>query len=110
MRKSKLKQNLIENYSKNIDYISNKTLVHPKVHQEASHGGHNKKLILLTPDCFKMLCMRSRTVKADKVRQYYVDLEKLIDSYKDTIINNQNKKISILENDMKNEKYPKGGH
>jgi hypothetical protein len=38
------------------------------------------------------------------------DLEKLIDSYKDTIINNQNKKISILENDMKNEKYPKGGY
>jgi len=110
MRKSKLKQNLIENYSKNIDYIINKTLLHPKVQQEASHGGHNKKLILLTPDCFKMLCMRSRTAKAEKVRQYYIDLEKLIDSYKDTIINNQIRKIKLLENDMKNEKYPKGGH
>ena len=110
MRKSKLKQNLIQNYSKNIDYIINKTLMYPKVHQKESRGGHNKKLVLLTPDCFKMLCMRSRTAKAEKVRQYYIDLEKLIDSYKDTIINNQIRKIKLLENDMKNEKYPKGGH
>lgn len=58
----------------------------------------------------KMLYMRSRTAKAEKVRQYYIDLEKPIDSYKDTIINNQIRKIKLLENDMKNEKYPKGGH
>ena len=108
--KGKLKKTLNNNYSINIDYIINKALIVPRDKQEASHGGHNKKLILLTPECFKMLCMRSRTAKADKVRQYYIDLEKLIDGYKDTIINNQNKKISILENDMKNEKYPKGGH
>ena len=36
--------------------------------QDKTHGGHNKKLILLTPDCFKMLYIRSKTKKADKVR------------------------------------------
>ena len=110
IEKDKIKTTLTNNYMINIDYIINKTLHPLKEVQKETRGGHNKKLILLTPDCFKMLCMRSRTAKAEKVRQYYVDLEKLIDSYKDTIINNQNKKISILENDMKNEKYPKGGY
>ena len=108
--KGKLKKTLNNNYSINIDYIINKTLIVPRDKQDVTHGGHNKKLILLTPECFKMLCMRSRTAKADKVRQYYIDLEKLIDSYKDSIINNQTRKIELLENDMKNNIYPKGGH
>jgi len=34
-------------------------------------GGHNHKTVLLTSYCFKMICMRSRTVKAEKVRKYY---------------------------------------
>lgn len=42
-----------------------------------------------------MLCIRSKTKKANNVRQYYIDLEKLIDKYKDIIINNQTKKIEI---------------
>lgn len=107
INKDKIQKTLFNNYIKNIDY---KILLPFKGERVESHGGHNKKLILLIPDCFKLLCMRSRTEKAEKVRKYYIDIEKLIDSYKDTIINNQNKKISILENDMKKEKYPKGGY
>ena len=38
-------------------------MLYPQVQQEASHGGHNKKLILLTSECFKRLCMRSRTAR-----------------------------------------------
>ena len=77
--------------------------------QTENRGGHNKKSILLTVDCFKILCMRSNTKKANKVRQYYIDLEKLIDQYKDLIINQQNKKIEILENDLKKEILPNEG-
>lgn len=54
--------------------------------------------------------MRSKTKKADTVRQYYVELEKLIDEYKNIIIENQNKKINILEADLRKDIYPKGGH
>jgi hypothetical protein len=57
-----------------------------------------------------MLCMRSKTKKANKVRQYYIDLEKLIDQYKDLIINNQTKKIEILENDLRKEVLPNDGY
>jgi len=53
--------------------------------------------------------MRSNTKKANKVRQYYVDLEKLIDEYKDNLIKLQTKKIEILENDLKKDPLPKEG-
>ena len=54
--------------------------------------------------------MRSKTKKANKVRQYYIDLEKLIDQYKDLIINQQTKKIEILENDLRKDILPNDGY
>ncbi len=49
--------------------------------------------------------MRSNTKKANIVRQYYIDLEQLIDQYKDLIITNKTKKIEILENDLRKDSY-----
>jgi len=107
-RKSKLKETLNSNYSINLDYISIKNLLPSNGQQNVGSGGHNKKLVLLTSDCFKMLCMRSKTKKADKVREYYIEIEKLIDKYKDIIIEENNRKIQILENDLRKEKQPSG--
>lgn len=107
-RKTTLKETLILNYSKNIDYLIVKNMLQDNLRQKDKQGGHNKKLVLLTPDCFKMLCMRSKTKKADKVREYYIEIEKLIDKYKDIIIEENNKKIKVLENDLKKEKQPAG--
>ena len=124
-KKGNLKNTLIKNYLNKFDYIieihdiDHKILLIPNQKQTmngvtsnkiSEQGGHNKELILLTSDCFKMLCMRSKTKKANKVRQYYIDLEKLIDQYKDLIINQQTKKIEILENDLKKEILPKDGY
>ena len=96
-----LKNTLIESYNKLIDYkiISYNSLL-PNQKQK-NQGGQNKEIILLTPDCFKMLCLRSKTKKAEKVRKYYIDLEKMIDEYKDIIITNLDNKIKILENDLR---------
>ena len=117
--KGHLKNTLLKNYLNKFDYIilqieyNDNGLLASKRKQkkdEGNRGGHNKELILLTSECFKMLCMRSKTKKANKVRQYYIDLEKLIDQYKDLIINQQNKKIEILENDLKKDILPKDGY
>lgn len=109
-RKSDLKSLLIQYYSKNLDFIiiEQNSLPRDKSRQNIGSGGHNKKLVLLTSDCFKMLCMRSKTKKAEKVREYYIKIEKLIDEYKDIIIEENNRKIRILENDLKKEKQPGG--
>jgi phage anti-repressor protein len=104
--KANLKNTLITSYIKDVDFIIIKSLLMAN-HEQPKH---NKETIIITSDTFKMLCMRSKTKKADKVRQYYLNLEKLIDEYKDIIINNLNTKIKVLENDLKKDDLSQGGH
>ena len=105
-RKDHIKETLVDSYIENIDYI----VLPPNRDEIKRNGGNNKEIILLTIDCFKMLCMRSRTKKADRVREYYLELEKLIDKYKDLIIEEKDRKIKLLEHDLRKDDYPKGDH
>lgn len=63
----------------------------------------------MTNDCFKRLCMLSRTKKAEVVRTYFISLEKLIDKYKEHIIESMTQKIKQLENNQKPKVNPKSG-
>ena len=92
--KSKLKETLILSYNKNIDYIIKKE-------KTGKISKSNKEIILLTPDCFKRMCLLSRTKKAEEVRTYYLELEKLLNNYKDYIIEGLKKTVDILENNQK---------
>ena len=60
-----------------IDYVMREM---PKAGRRR-HGGHLKKRVLLTPDCFKRLCMRSRTAAAETVRSYFLHMETLTRRY-----------------------------
>jgi phage anti-repressor protein len=42
------------------------------------NGGHNKQTILLTIKCFKALCLKARTSKADEIHEYYIKMEKIM--------------------------------
>ena len=53
--------------------------------------------------------MQSKTKKAELVRDYYIALEELVDKYKDLIIENKDKEINILKNDLKKHKFPSCG-
>ena len=94
-RKRKLKETLIKSYTKDKDYIISKTIKKEKISKS------NKELILLTPDCFKRLCLLSRTDKAEEVRTYFLELEKLINNYKNFIIDGLKQTVNILENNQK---------
>jgi phage anti-repressor protein len=67
--KSNIKDTLLKSYTKDIDYIVSKS--------NEKTNGRPRENILLTPDCMKRLCMLSRTKKAEEVRTYFLDLEKL---------------------------------
>lgn len=92
VRKHSIKRTLISSYHENIDFqsTSHKSIV----------GRPNIK-IMLTPDCFKRLCMLSKSPKAEEVRSYYLQLEQMIDKHKDIIIAEYDKRIKILENNQK---------
>ena len=73
-----IKDTLLYSYKEKIDY---------KIIKGKSNGmkGKPKDTILLTPKCFKLMAMQSRTKKAIQVREYYYELEQLIDQYKEYI-------------------------
>ncbi len=89
--KSDLKETLVNSYKEKIDY---------KIIKGVSNGlkGKPKETILLTPKCFKLIVMRSKTKKAIEIREYYYELEHIINQYKEYIIKDLEKKIKILEN------------
>ena len=92
IRKDNLKVLLESNFYEDQDYIiENKS----KNGKGKGKGGNNTKVILLTYTCAKLLCMISRTPKADVIRKFYIDLEKLIITYKDSIVKDLNNQLGI---------------
>lgn len=92
--KRNLKTTLVESYRKDIDYIiDRKTMTGSK--------GRPSEVILLTPECFKRLCMMSKTEKAEEVRSYFIAIEQHLDKYKSYIIEGLNKKIKKYESELK---------
>ena len=100
--KSDLKDTLLNSYKENLDY---------KIIKGKSNGlkGKPKDTILLTPKCFKLMAMQSRTKKAVQVREYYYELEQVIDQYKEYIIKGLEDKIKKLENNQKPKINPSKG-
>jgi len=99
IRKDSLKRTLLESYRKSIDY---------KIIKDKNNiVGRPLEIIYLTPDCFKRLCMLTKSEKGEEVRSYYIQLEKHIDKYKDNIINDLRNRVQILERNMKPLEIPK---
>ena len=100
--KGHIKETLLYSYKKNIDY---------KLIKGVSNGklGKPKETILLTPKCFKLMAMQSRAKKAVQVREYYYELEQVLDQYKEYIIKGLEEKIKTLENNQKPKINPSKG-
>ncbi len=89
-----LNETLRKSYRNNIDY---------KITQTISTGtrGRPREEIMVTPECFKRLCMLSRTEKAEEVRTYFISIEQHLNKYKSYIIDGLTKKISKYEAELK---------
>lgn len=89
-------------YKKHIDYI----IVTEKLTRSGKYGGNNYKKILLTPDCFKRLCMLSRAKNAEFVRSYYLAIEGLLFKYHQQMLEGMKHEIETLEKAKATTKSP----
>jgi phage anti-repressor protein len=89
VRKDQIKRLLEYNFSINQDYIEYKQT------GLKGTGNNNTKIVLLTYTCAKLLCMISKCEKASTIRNYYIELEKLLITYKDNIVNDLNNQLGI---------------
>jgi phage anti-repressor protein len=101
IRKGDLKKTLVRSYIKNIDYKMYK--------EKLSTAGRPSDNILISTSCFKRISMNSNTERGSEVRNYYEQIEKLLNKYKDHIIESLQKKVGILENNQKPKLNPKRG-
>lgn len=93
--KHKLIKTLKTSYKEDIDYIIKKSKLQIK------YGGNNYKVVMISPDCFKRLCMRSNSKKAEEVRTYFIELESLLVRYRTTLINGMDQEIKLMEKAIK---------
>lgn len=88
IQKRYFKESLIKNYKIDIDYIF--------VEKVKTKGRPSEKY-LLTIRCFKKLCIRSNSKNGEKIVDYYLQLEELIDRYKNDIITQKEGLIHNLQ-------------
>ena len=98
-QKCHLKATLLESYEREVDYIIIQNVASKK-------PGRKPEKILLTADCFKFLCMRSKTEKSQMVRKYYVELENLIEKYSTDFTEKLQQRIAELERNQKTKTLP----
>jgi phage anti-repressor protein/predicted GIY-YIG superfamily endonuclease len=94
--KKTLIHTLTTSYKKGIDFTVVKI---PKA--DTRKYGNNNREYLLTPDCFKRLCMRSRSPRAEEVRTYFIQLESLLVRYKSVLVKGMNAEIKQMERALK---------
>jgi phage anti-repressor protein len=89
------KKTIKNSYRINVDYQIKKI-----VKKEGS-GGHNRDIIILTPEATKKICLMTKSKVGNDVRQYFIDIELAFYKFKNYIIDGLNKKIEQLENNQK---------
>lgn len=103
--KNNLKRVLVSNFKIMDDYTEEKVLI-----KNNKRGANYVSKIMLTPDCFKELCMLSQSEKAKGVRKYYIVAEGLLRDHFEQIINDLNKELGLIKNNIKKPIEVIGGH
>ena len=103
--KKELIRTLTRVYKKNVDYIIDKPSKEVKY-------ANNYNIYIITPDCFKRLCMMSRARNAEQVRSYFIEIESLMIKYRTQLIAGIQQDIHTMERNQKLRKqiikYPGG--
>lgn len=103
VRKQHLKRLLINNFEEGFDYTID---IKNRKRQFGSTIYHQ---IMITPNCFRELCMLSQSKKAKEVRKYFIEMEKLVSRYHQTIKDSMYQEIGLLKQNQKSKVNINGG-
>jgi phage anti-repressor protein/predicted GIY-YIG superfamily endonuclease len=94
--KGNLMQTLRSAYVEGQDYVVTKPAV-----RVPGRGRNNRRDVMLTTDAFKTLCMQSRSQQADRVRAYFIAVEKTLFRYRAEIMAAMQARIGRLESNQR---------
>ena len=99
-RKANLFRIVKRSYVLDIDYNVSKNGI-KGAKGSVGRGKNTIRIVMLTPDCFKALCMQSQTKKSVFVRSYFIAVEKALFVYRDEIVESLHKRIHVLERNQR---------
>lgn len=73
-RKDHAKRVLRNKFTDRVDYKIQSNCSLPSK-SKTLHGGNNKELIMITPNCFKSMCLIAGNNAGKNIHQHYLDLE-----------------------------------
>jgi len=103
IRKYNLKYTLKHSYNIDRDYEIT------KVNKPSGKGGQKKEIIMMSIECFKLICQSTKSEKGNQVRIYFIEVEKMLNKYKDYVIKGLEDKVEILEKGRKPKINPQKG-
>jgi predicted GIY-YIG superfamily endonuclease len=78
-RVNEIKTVLTKNFTENVDYkIEKPALEDAKAAPSQGGSGLNREHITITVHCFKKLCLKAKTKKAEEIHDYFLRLEEII--------------------------------
>jgi len=103
-RKYILYRTLKKSYIEGVDYEAEK-MSNPN-RKQGQRGANRYVRVLITPDCFKRLCMLSKTKQAELVRTYFIDVETQFLRYREQLMEGLKRDVQRLERNMKPKHMP----
>jgi hypothetical protein len=95
VRKGNLLKTLRASYQLGTNYVVSKPP------SSKGSGNNTRRVVMLTPDCFKTLCMQSKSRQSDRVRAYFIAVEKTLFRYRAEIVDGMRRRIEQLENNQR---------
>lgn len=111
------KRILIKSFNKHEDYVETNAVTRTGERNDSNiekallnleerfftpqNGGQNKIKTMMTVKTFKKLCMKAGTEKADKVREYYLKMEEILQDYTEQCLLESKQQLTLLNTTMK---------
>jgi len=102
--KRTLMATLRSGYKNGFDYI---TVKEQNPHKKDPRN-NNYTRCMITPDCFKRICMMSRAKNAEMVRTYFIEVEALFLKHRDQLLDGLKRDVARLEMNQKRKTPIKG--
>jgi phage anti-repressor protein/predicted GIY-YIG superfamily endonuclease len=106
VHKRTLNETLKHSYKQKFDYIITKN----KNPNQKDPRSNNYKQVLITPDCFKRLCMLTRSKKGETVRSYFIDIENTLIKYRQQTLNGIKSDMKFIIQKRKPKYEPNTGY
>ena len=106
VRKDSLMVTLRTSYKQGVDFTVDRVR-NPNAVVGAKYGINSYKRTLVTPDCFKRLCMRSHGKMAEHVRTYFIQVENLVVKYRQQLLDGMQKDMERIESAARARGSPK---